>query len=424
VTSDGWAHNGYVARFNYVLEGGFTYGSNGYYGQHFDVHGTSSSGPGSHDGGLAGEYYQIAFNTIRGEQDYGGFLGFGKKTRAAFELRGRSTIGAYFQDNFVVHDDFGEAIRLKAGDDSSLHEDRPNTFNLSEARTQFDKDYSQEVATGDFDGDGRTDVFVANGTAWFFSRAGVRPWEFLHASTKRTQELGFADIDNDGRTDVLYRDGSGNLGYLKSGIVSLVNFTTAPVAMKDLRFGDFDGDHKTDMFYTLGGQWWIWYGSTRTWTPAQSSGLPVSEFLFGEFDAVPGTDVAAVVNGAWSISSAGTAPWAKLNNKLRSSFADAVAADFDGNGKSDIAFSDGQKWVYSRDGRFPLVVLRDGDSRLRYAPLKSLLIGPFDGGTHAKVVGFDLKPVGVGLGPGERLVIWNGLGSGSAFSLRSEQNMR
>ena len=60
-------------------------------------------------------------------------------------------------------------------------------------------------------------MFVANGTGWFFSRAGIRPWEFLHASTKRTGELGFADIDNDRITDVLYRDGGGNVGFLKGG---------------------------------------------------------------------------------------------------------------------------------------------------------------------------------------------------------------
>ena len=174
---------------------------------------------------------------------------------------------------------------------------------------QYDTDYSTELATGDFDGDGEPDVFVANGTAWFYSRGGKRPWEFLHASNKRTEELGFADIDNDGRTDVLYRDPAGNLGYLKSGTVALVNFTTVPVPMKDLRFGDFDGDGKTDIFYTQGGQWMIWYGSTRTWTPAQSSSLPINELLFGEFDEVRGTDVAGVTSGMWAYSSGGLGFW-------------------------------------------------------------------------------------------------------------------
>jgi hypothetical protein len=99
-----------------------------------------------------------------------------------------------------------------------------------------------------------------------------------------------------------------------------------------------------------------------------------------------------------------------------------VAADFDGNGKSDIAFNDGGTWRYSRDGRSSLALLRDGgsDGLFRSVSLKSLLIGSFDGGTRAKVVRFQLTGVSLG----ERLVIWSGLGSGNAFGVRSEQNMR
>ena len=55
--------------------------------------------------------------------------------------------------------------------------------------------------------------------------------------------------------------------------------------IKDLRFGDFDGDGKTDIFYTRDGQWNVWYGSTRAWTPTQSARSAVSQLLFGEFDA-------------------------------------------------------------------------------------------------------------------------------------------
>jgi hypothetical protein len=107
--------------------------------------------------------------------------------------------------------------------------------------------------------------------------------------------LGFADIDNDGVTDVLYRDTAGNLGYLKSGTYHLVNFTTVPVPIKELRFGDFDGDDKTDICYTLKAQWWIWWKS-RTWTATLGASTPVSAMLFGEFDDVRGTDfVAALV---------------------------------------------------------------------------------------------------------------------------------
>jgi hypothetical protein len=431
VTSSGHAFNGYVARFNYVLQGGFKYGDNGYWGQHFDVHGTATPeerAHGHHDGGRAGEEYDVSFNTVRGEQTYGGFAGIARKSRAAFELRGRPATRADFSANVLVHNSYGDAIRLVRGSDRSLNEGSSRSFNLYLAGNRYNADYSTELAAGDFDGDGQDDVFVANGTAWFFSRAGIRPWEYLHASNKRTGELGFADIDNDRVTDVLYRAPDGKLGYVKSGRGGLLPLTSSPVPMKDLRFGDFDGDGLTDIFRTRGGHWDVWYGRTRSWARAQDSTKPISELLFGDFDGVRGTDVVAVNRSGWGYSSGATRGWARLNGKLSSSFASAVAADFDGNGRSDIGLGDGQQWRYSRDGRAPLSTLRNGPTGLPYPPLKRLLLGRFGGGRRTMVVTFNLRAVPQFTGrrfvPGERLVIWRGLGTSGGFSTRSGQNMR
>lgn len=427
VAADGRAFNGYVARFNYVLEGGHKYG-NGYYGQHFDVHGsgTEASRANRHyDGGPAGERYDVSLNTVRGEQDYGGFLGIARKTRAAFELRGRPAIGAEFNGNVVVHDNFGEAVRLKRGSDRSLNPLVPSTFNLRRhAGNRFDTDYSTELAPGDFDGDGRADVFVANGTGWFFSRAGIRPWEYLRPSNKRTRELGFADVDNDRVTDVLYRDGAGRLGYLKGGRGDLLPLTSTPVAVDDLRFGDFDGDGLTDIFQTHGGRWSLWYGSTRTWTPAQTSSKPVSDLLFGEFDGVRGTDVLTVLRRGWSYSSGATQPWARLNGRATRSFDRAVAADVDGNGRTDVLVEDGARWRVSRDARSGLQPLRTDSQLLAYPSLKHrMLVGRFDGGTQDLVMTFGVERTLNGVRTGRRLVSWRA-GRGNRFAERSRQNLR
>jgi hypothetical protein len=416
VSSDYRAYKGYIARFNYVLQGGHRYGC--CLQQHFDVHGSGtpeSRAQGHYDGGPGGEYFVIAYNTIRGEQSR-----IGSGTRPAFELRGRPVRGAYFNANVLAHDGYGEAVRLEAGEDRSLNEDSPRTFNLHYAGNRYDTDYSVELAAGDFDGDGRTDVFVANGTAWWFSRASIRPWEFLRASSARTRDLGFADIDNDSVTDVLSRDAAGRIAYYRGGRGGPVQLTSSPVEMKDLRFGDFDGDGRSDIFYTRGRQWYVWYGATRAWTRVGSSSFPISAFLFGEFDGVRGTDVVAVTGGAWSYSSGATRPWARLNARLVTSFANAVAADFDGNGRTDIALDEGNRWRFSRDGRGPLTLLRQGRW---FPPLKLLPIGRFDGGTSAMVVSFEPGRV-VPFTLGERLLIWRGPGTGNAFTGRSSQNMR
>jgi hypothetical protein len=365
---------------------------------------------GSNDGygGYAGEYVRIELNTIRGEQKYG--VRPFRKTRTAFTLRGRPESGAYFRSNVLVHDDLDEAVALKMWSGSTGIGEDHLKFRFSASGNSFDTDYSTEIAAGDFDGDGRTDIFLANGTAWFYSRGGIGPWQYLRPSDKRTGELAFADIDNDGVTDVLWRDSSGTLSYVKGGWLGLTLITETPVGIDDLRFGDFDGDGLTDIFYTLEGRWWIWYGSTRAWTEVGGSSFPLSAFLFGEFDDVPGTDIVAVTSSGWSYSSGATGSWTPFNERLTSSFTGAAAANLDGIGNSDIIFFEEDRWRYSPEGRMPLEAVRTGE----FAPLNDWVIGRFDGGTRDLAVTF---------GEDERLVSW-GLGMGDEDMIRSSQAMR
>ena len=124
----------------------------------------------------------------------------------------------------------------------------------------------------------------------------------------------------------------------------------------------------------------------------------------------------------------------EAEHRLTNSFANAVAADFDGNGMSDIAFSDGQKWRYSRDGRYPLAWLRDGEAINGcfhpYPPLKEQLVGQFDSDPAAEVISLDRKVVYRDgfhqdhYGPGDQLILWRGLGTGNLFIPHSQQNMR
>jgi len=94
IAASGNAYSGYVALFNYVLRGVYTFGEDRTLPHSLDVHGTGGSG-GSHAGGRAGTYFQLKQNVILGEQDYG-FAG--RLTRAAFALRGRAVRGVELDD--------------------------------------------------------------------------------------------------------------------------------------------------------------------------------------------------------------------------------------------------------------------------------------------------------------------------------------
>ena len=100
-----------------------------------------------------------------------------------------------------------------------------------------------------------------------------------------------------------------------------------------------------------------------------------------------------------------------------------MVGDFDGDGQPDIAWSDGSDWYYSRGGRGPRTGLRSGAFLDQYAPLRSLLLGHFEGGRRTEAVSFERPFAGLGSW-GNRLVIWRGAGSGNAFVTLSTHDMR
>ena len=61
------------------------------------------------------------------------------------------------------------------------------------------------LGTGDFDGDGRQDLFMATGAAWYYRPAGTLDWQFLSDSTHTLDQITLQDVDGDGRTDAVYQ---------------------------------------------------------------------------------------------------------------------------------------------------------------------------------------------------------------------------
>jgi hypothetical protein len=377
VASDGQPGTGYIAELNFVLTGGPT--CDGFYNQHFDVHGTA---PGSeHVGGTAGEYVAIRHNTIRGNQSYG----FANHlTRPAFELRGTPTDSATFTDNAVAHGDEDAAVRIKGADGDNLK----NARKLVVKDNQYNVDTLNQLAVGDFDGDGRTDVFQSTGAVWVYSPSGQREWHFLNDSSLRLDRLAFGDFNGDGKTDVFSQHGD-------QWLVSYggtTAWTPLPVGSnidmkKYYRFGDFDGDRKTDIFRANGTHWYLSRGGATSWQQINDSSYKVDDLRFGDFNGDGKTDVFSFANGQWSVSYSGVTEWRRLNTKLSDDLADdlgdLIFADFNGDGRTDIAGSvaplQGPRWMVSYGGTTPWQPL--GDQRPR--PLREMLLGDFTGDRRA-----------------------------------------
>ena len=384
VADDGQPRTGYIATLNFALASGPTCDNR--YNQHFDMHGTSSNGKGSYDGGNAGGYVEIRKNAIHGAQSYG-FLGH--LTRPAFELRGTPTVRAIFSENVVAHGDEFEAIRIKGvgapegypppplGPSSYLKRKR-----LLEVRdNRYGVDTSAELAVGDFDGDGHADVFQATGALWAWSPGGEREWHVLNDSSLRLSRLGFGDFDGNGTTDVFSQSGGSwrvSLGG-RSAWQALPAGSSIPSS--SYRFGDFDGDGRTDVFRANGTRFLISSRGATSWLPLAASRLGVGSLRFGDFDADGKTDVFSLANGRWSVSFGGTSSWRRLNAQLSSDLAALRFGDFDGDRRTDIARSRGGTWEVSWGGATRWQRLHGA-----VAPLAGGLIGDFDGDRRSDVL--------------------------------------
>ncbi|WP_216322192.1 M12 family metallopeptidase [Deinococcus aestuarii] len=197
------------------------------------------------------------------------------------------------------------------------------------------------LVLGDFDGDRRTDVFIAAAGTWYLSRGGAEGWTEWNTSRVDPWQLSFGDFDGDGRTDVFHA--TGKVWNVSSGGSSgWQRLNASAVKAPNLVFRDFDGDGRTDVFRTTNGTWWMSSGGTGLWEELNTSSVPLRALRFGEFNGDRMTDVYRLnPQGGWLVSYGGTGPWSPLPDSLRlppftaqpSGF---VFGDFDGDGTRDV----------------------------------------------------------------------------------------
>jgi hypothetical protein len=181
IASNGRAGSGYLAYRNLFLEPGIGTITPvaTFFTHQIDVHGTNSCGIiHSYNCGLAGEYMDLAYNTVTGTDS------------PAVHLRGTPSFGMNSENN-VFAQNSGDAIQIN---ETGYHDNGGNKF----SSTAF-KDRKQ----CDFDGDGQLDPFMATGATWWYA-ASARGgnWVYLNQSATLVAGVTLADVNQDGRCDV------------------------------------------------------------------------------------------------------------------------------------------------------------------------------------------------------------------------------
>ena len=203
------------------------------------------------------------------------------------------------------------------------------------------------TASGDFDGDGKSDITVyrASTNTWFVLRSNTS------YSTYGTYAWGEAgdipvrgDFDGDGKADIaMYRPSNGGWYILQSstGYTTYVSYLWG-VAGDTPVPGDYDGDGKTDIavYRPANGGWYILESSTNyTKYISHLWGLGGDTAVPGDYDGDGRTDIAVYrpSNGGWYILQSSTS-YTTFVSYLWGLGGDVpVPSDYDGDGKADVA---------------------------------------------------------------------------------------
>ena len=346
IAGGGEAHESYRAWFNLILSNAPVYDLGFHQFHDFDMHGSDGG-----YGGVGGNYLDIFANTFLGTM------------RRNFELRGAPCHNTDFHRNVSLMSET-DALNFKDHSTQIFDQikymnvaDNPNQFGLTDPATRLGP---ASLGVGDFDHDGRDDLFLATGAAWYYSPAGAREWRFLSAKTGTIDQLLLGDFDGDGRTDVVTL--SGGQFWVSWGGVSdweILNpdptggqVLLLPSAITAMAVGDFDGDGRADIFWADSKTWWVSFGGSTPFVPVAGSGFQVKDLRFGDFDGNGTTDVFGVVKDGgssyWQVSyspksmpGALFSPWQKLRPALTNTVDGLFVADFNGDGTADVAMDCG-----------------------------------------------------------------------------------
>jgi hypothetical protein len=223
----------------------------------------------------------------------------------------------------------------------------------------------QIVGQRDFNGDGSADLLWSNTNGdsgiWLMNGSQMSQSIDLGVVPNGWTVVGTGDFNGDGYGDILWRNANGDTGiWLMTGTttqvqaVAMVDLGVVPTSWTIAGTGDFNGDGYTDILcYNPNGDTGVWL-MTGTATQVQMSswtdfGLVPTGWTIvgtGDFNGDGYTDIlwrnANGDTGIWLMTGNGTEVLLSSTNDLglvATSWNVAVTGDFNGDGRSDILWS-------------------------------------------------------------------------------------
>lgn len=305
-----------------------------------DMHGSSDAGNGDHSGGLAGEWMDIAYNTVLYTAGNDIHLR-GTPARASDSPPG-VVVGMTVHNNVFAQQDRWAGIDDGVISPGALMQ---NETGLLEWNNEFGVNTFDQRGHCDFDGDGVNDDFVATGVTWWYasSRLGGR-WVYLDRSSAGLGDVILRDVTGDVRCDVT----AGGVVHQTPSEWQLDSINTggSPIAATRRSDGRVEvfGTNAADAVFHAGqsiaagplGGWSQFDGSLRSVAAATDTD--------GRIEVV-GVDGSGRVFLKWQTSAGGaySAGWSEQGGLLRS-----VAAARNADGRLEVFGANQQGAVFHR----------------------------------------------------------------------------